>query len=554
MKAVGDACVFVHERREDEPEVLRDAPRGTTTSRPRVTWSCFRRSSVWSRKRAEIETQRAAYRSVSTSSRRRRSRSTGDGEGAGRDATGARENVHRGGADDRGHHRGHARSRTRRRSRCRRRPSRSSRRPRVIKRNEIEKKGRRADPRRRSPLNAAIASLSKLQKKDIQDIKQFQNPPAGVKTCMEAVCIFFEGRSRRWSPTTRPGPQTGRRKARLLGAIQALGEGGAAVHRLVGEVRQGEHPPRRSRRSASRTSTWTRLPAGRPIEGERRRASPLCLWGHAMQIYYFIKEIEPLRPRCGREEGQGRGRGGAQEAQAKLAAVEDKLEALRGKCNASLGREEGEAREDEAERRRAEPRARGQADRRPGRREDAVGETVEKLTREATPTSSATSSSRRAFVAYLGPFTAEYRKELLGDWRPRRRGRAPAAHRRARTLQTTLATRSHPRVDDPGPCRPTRCRSRTASSSPRREGGRSDRPAGPGEQVGEEHEQGRTPPRNRRRDRRHQAEREGLFAHARERHPVRQAGPARERRRDSGPRAGTSAPEADLQAGRRRVS
>merc|ERR1719399_1167398 len=41
-------------------------------------------------------------------------------------------------------------------------------------------------------LDQAVACLNKLKKDHINEVKNLGNPPAGVRLCMEAVCIMFE--------------------------------------------------------------------------------------------------------------------------------------------------------------------------------------------------------------------------------------------------------------------------------------------------------------------------------------------------------------------------
>merc|ERR1719171_1622376 len=41
-------------------------------------------------------------------------------------------------------------------------------------------------------LDAAVQCLNKLKKDHINEVKNLGNPPAGVRLCMEAVCIMFE--------------------------------------------------------------------------------------------------------------------------------------------------------------------------------------------------------------------------------------------------------------------------------------------------------------------------------------------------------------------------
>lgn len=39
-------------------------------------------------------------------------------------------------------------------------------------------------------MNAALAALDTLKQNDITIVKTMQNPPSGIKTVMEAVCIL----------------------------------------------------------------------------------------------------------------------------------------------------------------------------------------------------------------------------------------------------------------------------------------------------------------------------------------------------------------------------
>jgi dynein heavy chain len=54
-------------------------------------------------------------------------------------------------------------------------------------------------------LDQAVASLKSLKKEDITEVKQFSDPPGGVKMVMEAVCIMFSVKPKMEQDPDKPG-------------------------------------------------------------------------------------------------------------------------------------------------------------------------------------------------------------------------------------------------------------------------------------------------------------------------------------------------------------
>ena len=311
----------------------------------------------------------------------------------------------------------------------------------AAKANEIEKKADAELARGNEKLKASLKALSKLQKKDIQDIKQFQNPPAGVKTCMEPVCIFF-GKKPKMVADDSPGAKPGSKKPDYWEQSKLLvKEAQPFIDSLVKFDKENI-----TQETIEKIQPYIDMDAYQPaaMKSTSEACVAICMWGHAMHSFYFINlEIEPLREALtGAKKDKAEAEAVLAEAQAKLAAVEAKLADLNANLDAN------KAKLDELKQKAATCEAQleraGQLIGGLGGEKSRWEATVEKLTEKLHNVVGDVVVSA-GVIAYNGPFTPSFRAELLDEWRARMTElRLP--HTPGADIQTTLANPVHIRA------------------------------------------------------------------------------------------------------------
>ena len=260
-------------------------------------------------------------------------------------------------------------------------------------------------------LEAATQSLKSLNKSDIVEVKAMKNPPAGVKLTMECVCILQKVKPVRkddpnqlgkkindyWEPASKllNDPQA------FLNSLFAFDKDGmedSMINMLTPYV-EGKH------------GEFTPV----AIEKSSKACKSICLWALAMHKYYHVaKMVEPKKALLASAQAE------LKEvmkqlavAKAKLEAVNEKLAGLEASLNAAV------AKKDELAKKSDECTVKL------GRAEKLIGglggekirwiATVEKLGIDLNHIVGDVLIGAGS-VAYLGAFTADFRKFMVDEW------------------------------------------------------------------------------------------------------------------------------------------
>ena len=378
-------------------------------------------------------------------------------------------------------------------------------------------------------LDAAVQALKLLTKNDIVEVKALKNPPPGVRLVMEVACIFF-GKKPKMVADTREGAKPGAK-------MQDYWE--QSTNLVKDPVKFFDSLLTYDKDAISAEIIEKADPYGRDdfepaaIKKVSKACTSICMWARAMHTYYNVSlAIEPKRAALAEAQASLEvTMGELKEAKETLAGVEAKLEDLNDKFGGETetGRPQGGGGAV-----RGAARSRRKTHRRARRGEDPVGEHRREPHRE-------TAQRRRRRGGFLGRRRVQRPVHAVVP----RRSAQGVVREDGDARGAAHAGRGHP--DDAGGSRAdSRVEHRGIAERlgvhrerhHRRQGetvAADDRSAGAGEQVGEEHEQG--VPRRRGRDRgghrRHQAQRQGLPAHARQRHSFRSSGFAGEHRGDA---------------------
>jgi len=240
---------------------------------------------------------------------------------------------------------------------------------------------------------SAIEALDKLDKKSIQEVKSFANPPQLVLTTLEAVCVLM-GVKPTWAEAKK-----------LLNDMQFLDKlktydkdnvPAPAIRKLKKYMENPDFTPDKMRSVST-------------------AATSLCMWVRAMWVYDKVaKNIAPKREALAVAEKRLEGvMADLREKQAALRKVEAEVAALQAQYEDSVRRKQELERQQERTRKQLE------------RAEKLIGglgaekvrwtETAEALTQDQTNLVGNMILSA-GLIAYAGPFTAEFRRQLAAGW------------------------------------------------------------------------------------------------------------------------------------------
>ncbi|XP_028841933.1 dynein heavy chain 1, axonemal isoform X2 [Denticeps clupeoides] len=257
-------------------------------------------------------------------------------------------------------------------------------------------------------LHSALNSIKSLNKNDITEVRAMQRPPQGVKIVIEAVCIMKGIKPKKVAgdkPGTRvddywePGKGLLQDPARFLESLEIFDK-----ENIPDTVIKSVQPYMDNEEFQ---------PAS--IAKVSKACYSICEWVRAMYKFHFIhKEVEPKRKAL--KEAQDdltQTQHILNEQRQKLAAVEHRMTTLLKKHDECLSKRDGlktETQLCEARLGRAEKLMGGLAD-----EKERWKETVQKL--EYMLNNIAGDVLLAAgYVAYLGPFTGEYRATMADDW------------------------------------------------------------------------------------------------------------------------------------------
>ncbi|KAG7394155.1 hypothetical protein PHYBOEH_005588 [Phytophthora boehmeriae] len=242
-------------------------------------------------------------------------------------------------------------------------------------------------------LNAAVAALDSLDKKDITEVKGFVKPPQAVQMVMEAVCIML-GEKADWDTSKR-----------ILSRSTFMIE--------LKEYDKDNIPAA----TLKRIRKYIENPdfAVDEVKKVSHAAMSLCMWVHAIDTYARVfKEVAPKRQRLVEMNSVLAGANSKLAAkQHELAMVMEKVRRLKKKCELTLAEKQRILDESELTQRRlqnAEKLTVGLDDERI-RWKDSI-----ELLKEQGKAMLGDSFLAAAYMSYLGPFDGLFRDKMLRRW------------------------------------------------------------------------------------------------------------------------------------------
>jgi dynein heavy chain len=263
-------------------------------------------------------------------------------------------------------------------------------------------------------LNAAVSALKSLEKKDITEMKSFTNPPAAVRTVMEAVCVLLS------------------RKTDWKAAKELLSDM-TFMDQLV-NYDKDNIPPSIIKKlkkylvmenmqvssSFFCTENLSYVLAFSCVKIEivskvSSAAKSLCMWAHAMDVYSEVaKTVEPKKARLKEMSDI------LAEANALLKEKQDELHAVVSKVEAL----EKQLRDTMAEKQNLEDEARLTSNRLERAEKLTVGLADEQVRWKASVANFDVQIGNlvgdvflsAACISYYGAFTGVYRTEMVDQW------------------------------------------------------------------------------------------------------------------------------------------
>ena len=242
-------------------------------------------------------------------------------------------------------------------------------------------------------LENAIDALNKLDKKDITEVKSFSKPPPAVQTVMEAVCLLL-GEKTDWDTAKR-----------LLGRTDFM--------ELLKSYDKDNIPQnilKKLKRYVDDPTMQTDV-----VSKVSKAATSLCMWCHAMDVYAKVaKEVEPKRQRLNKMNAElEKADAQLKEKQDHLQKILDEVAELQDKAEKTKAEKDNLEAEQNLTRERlerAEELTTGLADEqvRWKQRTEELDEQLRSLTGDMILAA--------ASISYCGPFTGQYRSEMVTEW------------------------------------------------------------------------------------------------------------------------------------------
>ncbi|XP_051768758.1 dynein axonemal heavy chain 1 [Ctenopharyngodon idella] len=257
-------------------------------------------------------------------------------------------------------------------------------------------------------LDAALASLQSLKKNDVIEVRALQRPPQGVKLVIEAVCIL-----KGIKPKKVAGKKLGEK-------VDDYWDAGKGLLQDPGRFLEGLFKYDKDNIPDSvikQVQPYIDNPEFQPdsIAKVSKACTSICQWVRAMHLYHFVsRAVEPKRQALQEaQEDLAVTQQILNEAKEKLAAVEKGIATLQAKYHECLSkRDELDAKCQLCENRliRADKLIGGLADEKVRWRE-----TVQQLEYMVNNVAGDVLLAA-GYIAYLGPFTGEYRSAMAEEW------------------------------------------------------------------------------------------------------------------------------------------
>ena len=140
-------------------------------------------------------------------------------------------------------------------------------------------------------LDAAVQCLKDLKKSDIDEVKALQKPPAGVKLCMEAVCIMFEVKPVKVADPDTPGKKIDDYFKASQSTVLAKAD------KLLEDMQQYDKD-NIPERVIKRIKPFIDDPNFTPVAIEKasKACKAMCMWVRAMDTYNrVVLMVEPKK-------------------------------------------------------------------------------------------------------------------------------------------------------------------------------------------------------------------------------------------------------------------
>jgi dynein heavy chain len=240
----------------------------------------------------------------------------------------------------------------------------------------------------------AMKALDKLDKTAIQEVKAFANPPALVQTTLEAVCIMM-GSKTSWKDAKALMSQMD-----FLDQLKKYDKDNISAKKIKKLKKYIDMPDFNEDKMKTISSA----------------ATCLCAWCHAMYIYNKVaKEVAPKRAQLAEAETKlAATMADLKQKQDQLKTIIDRLKELQKQFDAAVHKKENLKRqqEDTANKLvRAEKLTSGLAD-----EKVRWGQLANQLESIDLPQLVGNMVISAGCVAYVGPFTADYRRSMVVSW------------------------------------------------------------------------------------------------------------------------------------------
>ncbi|XP_029991393.1 dynein heavy chain 1, axonemal [Sphaeramia orbicularis] len=257
-------------------------------------------------------------------------------------------------------------------------------------------------------LDAALTSLKSLNKNDVTEVRALQRPPQGVKLVIEAVCIM-----KGIKPKKVPGEKPGTKVDDYWDPGKGLLQDPAKFLESLFKYDKDNIPDNVITLVQPYIDNEEFQPAS--IAKVSKACTSICEWVRAMHTYHFVaKGVEPKRQALKEaQEDLAVTQRILDDAMEKLAAVEGGIATLQAKyedCVAKKDELDKKYRLCEARLIRADKLIGGLAD-----EKVRWKETVQHLDYMVNNVTGDVLLSA-GYVAYLGPFTGEYRAAMAEEW------------------------------------------------------------------------------------------------------------------------------------------
>ena len=260
-------------------------------------------------------------------------------------------------------------------------------------------------------LDAAVQCLKDLKKADIDEVKVMGKPPAGVRLCMEAVCIMFEVKPEKVADPDTPGKKIDdyfkAAQKNLLGKAEEL----------LGNMQKYDKdniPEKIIKRINPFIEDPNFTPAA--IEKASKACKAMCMWVRAMHTYNeVVLMVEPKKALLAEANAS------LEVTMAALAGAQETLKGVMDKI-ARLEREFSEANAKKLSLEAQMEEATGRLERAGVLTESLGSESVrwtESCARLMAEFGDLVGDAliSAATIAYAGAFTPDFRKTLVEQWR-----------------------------------------------------------------------------------------------------------------------------------------